>query len=151
MGAFATSLRESRVPLADWTERLSKASRSLFAVITGDPVDIILAVETGAEFTEAWRFAVRNGEVVEVAIFNGAAPPGADEARFLLGTTPNVAENYQRFLVLPPEPALPRPPPAHDIAVRTGNGPVDRILSLLQAHDAAALLGALAPGESLPV
>lgn len=150
MGAFATSPRESRVPKADWTARLSAASRSLYAVAGGDPVEVILAVDTGAGVTEAWTFAVRQGELVEVAIYNGDLPPGAESGAFLLGATPNISENYNRFLVLPPEAALPRPPPAHAFAVSTGSPTVDRLLSLLAAHDVAGLLGSLAPGETIP-
>jgi hypothetical protein len=149
LGAF-TSAR-GRVPVADWTARLVNSERSLYAVVAGDPADVIVAVDAGGPAHEAWTFAVREGRVIEVAIRSGYVPPQTSPFNLLTRSTPSPAEAYDRFLVLPPEDQLPKPPPGHALSVRTGNAGVDRVMSLLESHDSAGLIASLAEGEMLPV
>jgi hypothetical protein len=130
---------QTRVPLGDWTGRLAAAERSLYAVFTGDPLDaeILLAVGGGGGAAERWKFGVINGQLVEVTV----------RARDL----PDLAREYERFYVLPPAQEGPQPPPHHPLSVRTGDPDVDRLISLLEAQDAGALLSALAPPNALSV
>ncbi|MDA1061781.1 MAG: hypothetical protein O2895_02570 [Chloroflexi bacterium] len=136
--AGATELRD--VPIAEWTARLGAAGRRLYAVTRTDPqqsppsdIEITLAVSEEARPVEAWRFAFRKGELVDLVLGISGLP----------GAVPSVVAFSERFLVLPPLQDLPQPPPGHALSVRTGEAGVDALLALIEAGDADGLLAAV--------
>jgi DNA-binding CsgD family transcriptional regulator len=147
------SIEQVRIPLPEWTQRLAGAKRTLYAIVTGDPIDaeVWLAVDVGEPVFRAWKFGVDNGRLVEVDI--RLTPPGAtasDRFAMLQGYTPSPANDYERFIVLPPRNALPLPPKMHSPSVRSDDTGVDALLDLVEAKDAAGLTAALA-SLSVPV
>jgi hypothetical protein len=149
----------------EWTPRLAGLTRRLYAVYRDGQREIPLrndyfppardftilvnAGPTAVDVSEHWSFAVRDGAVVgvlvaEAELFPSVPPgPGRDRAVIAPSQPPRVAEDYTRYLVLPPQSDLPVPPPGHELSVRTGDPAVDEMLTVLEAGDAGALLAAL--------
>jgi DNA-binding CsgD family transcriptional regulator len=147
-----TGGEERRVAVSEWTERLAEAERSLYAVYTDRTVDarIALAVEEGGAAAENWQLGIDDGRLVEVEIH--LLPPYAEaqaqgDRLYYLAHFPlwpaGPPGDYYRFYVLPPENRLPKPPAARPLSASTGGAGVDRLLSLLQARDAAGLRAAI--------
>ena len=160
-GSYTTDTLE--VTAARWTARLAAARKSLYAVLQSEPliVDVVLAIDSGGAIPEAWIATLQDGQFRALSIFSGYMPAGITFSAVLsvvslspslpsLRSIPSPADQYEKYLVLPPKPDLPQPPPGHPLSVRTGNAGVDRLIAMLQAGDVTGLQSSLADGSQLP-
>jgi DNA-binding CsgD family transcriptional regulator len=139
----ACSRSSERVSAEDWSQRFAATERSLYAVLNRDPADVVIAADTGAEAAEAWRFGVRDGQVLDVEFSEPRPRRPGSTTPFLFEPntfTPDPGRNYEEFLVLPPVSEQPQPPSSHPLSIRTGAADLDSILAQLAAFDVQGLV-----------
>jgi hypothetical protein len=135
-----------RSPLAEWTQRLASGQPSLYAVFSSEvaDVEIVLAVKNHSGAEEAWKFAVRSSEILEVEIHSSLLSPPPILQALTEEAVPSVPLNYYRFFVLPPREDLPVGPNTYPLSTRTGDIDVDRLIGFLESHDSAGLIASAA-------